>query len=70
MFQYFAKQFLSREPDEIWQFGSCLLNKHVEHLDQQMGAGHYLLGNKDVKIMKNFTIILHSKVLTNIQKVK
>ena len=24
------------------------LNKHVEHLDQQMGAGHYLLGNKDV----------------------
>ena len=23
-----------------------------------MGAGHYLLGNKDVKIMKNVTIIL------------
>ena len=35
-----------------------LLNKHVEHLDQQMGAGHYLLGNKDVKIIKNCTIIL------------
>ena len=35
-----------------------LLNKHAEHLDQQMGAGHYLLGNKDVKIMKNCTIIL------------
>ena len=35
-----------------------LLNKHVDHLDQQMGAGHSLLGNKDVKIMKNCTIIL------------
>ena len=34
------------------------MNKHVEHLDQQMGAGHSVLGNKDVKIMKNFTIIL------------
>ena len=29
-----------------------LLNKHVEHFDQQMGASHYLLGNKDVKIIK------------------
>ena len=37
-----------------------LLKKHVEHFDQQMsmGAGHSLLGNKDVKIMKNCTIIL------------
>ena len=24
------------------------LNKHVKHLDQQMGARHYLLGNKDL----------------------
>ena len=39
-------------------FEYSFLNKHVKHLDQQMGAGHYLLGNKDVKIMKNFTIIL------------
>ena len=31
---------------------------NVEHIDQQRGARHYLLGNKDVKIMKNLTIIL------------
>ena len=30
----------------------------VEHIDQQRGARHYLLGYKDVKIMKNLTIIL------------
>ena len=35
-----------------------LQNKPAEHFDQQMGAGHSLLGNKDVKIMKNCTIIL------------
>ena len=48
------KIFLSRFEHNLW-------NKHVEHLehlDQQMGAGHSLLGNKDVKIMKKCTIIL------------
>ena len=34
------------------------LYKYVEHFDQQMGAGHSWLGNKDVKIMKNCTIIV------------
>ena len=39
-----------------------LLNKHVEHFDQQLGAGHSLLGNKDVKIMKNCTILLIGQI--------
>ena len=30
-------------------FENNLSKKHVEPLDQQMGASHYLLGNKDVK---------------------
>ena len=34
-----------------------LLNKHVEYSDQHMGAGHSILSNKDVKIIKICTII-------------
>ena len=53
------KIFLSRVEYKLW-------DQHVEHfdhfdqqmgLDQQMGARHSILGNKDVKIMKNCTIV-------------
>ena len=46
-----GKTFLSSFAYNFW-------NKHVEHFDQQMGAVHSVLGNKDVKIMKIGTIIL------------
>ena len=46
-----------------------LLKKRVEHFDHQMGAGHSLLGNKDVKIMKNCTIILIGCMMTLALKV-
>ena len=42
----------------LGSFECGLLNKHVEHFDRQVGAGHSLLGGKDVKIMKDCTIIL------------
>ena len=34
------------------------MNKHVEYLDQHMGAGQSPLSNTDVKFMKTGTIIL------------
>ena len=45
------KIFLNNVEYNLW-------NKHAEYIDQQMGAGHILWCNRDVKLMKVCAIIL------------